>query len=191
VNIRAASEADAATMAGLHAGQIADGFLPTLGQPFLTLLYRRIARWDRSFGIIAEEDRRTIGMAAATEHVGLLYRQFLLRDGWRAGFVAAPRLAASWRRALETLRYPSSGVDWPSAEVLAVAVAPGGRGRGIGRALVRTVNDELRDRQVDGARVVTSADNDVALAMYEAEGFRRESLIHVHEGRPSVVLTWR
>lgn len=188
--IRPGTRADAAAAARLHAGQIGEGFLSSLGPRFVTLLYRRIVAWPRSFLLVAEEDGTVVGQAAATEDVGGLYRQFLLRDGLVAGAVAAPHLLRNWRSTLETLRYPSAEGDLPAAELLAVAVDSGWRGRGIGKALVVAANEELARRGVANARVVCAASNAPALGLYRSSGFRSAATIEVHADTRSEVLTW-
>ncbi len=188
--VRPGDRADAAAAARLHAGQIGEGFLSSLGPHFLTLLYRRIVAWPRSFLVVAEAEGAVVGQAAATEDVGGLYRRFLLRDGLLAAAVASPRLLRNWQTALETLRYPSLQGGLPSAELLAVAVDSTHRGQGIGRALVLAANEELARRGVGDARVVVAASNAPALALYRSSGFRPSTSIHVHAETRSEVLTW-
>ena len=190
MTVRTGTRADTPAAARLHATQIGEGFLSSLGPRFLTLLYRRIVAWPRSFLLVAEEDGVVVGQAAATEDVGGLYRQFLLRDGLVAGAVAGPRLLRRWRLVLETLRYPSGESELPPAELLAVAVDPDWTGRGIGRALVSAANEELGRRGVANARVVVAASNAPALALYRSTGFRPSASIRVHADTRSEVLTW-
>jgi ribosomal protein S18 acetylase RimI-like enzyme len=113
-----------------------------------------------------------------------------VHDGVAAGLRALPRIVRSSRRVYETLRYPSGGTDLPEAELLAIAVAPDVRGRGIGSALVEAFTAELRRRGVEGARVVVAAGNERAVRVYEACGFKPATRIEVHKGTPSQVLTW-
>lgn len=188
--VRPGIRPDAEAAARLHAEGIAEGFLSSLGPRFLTLLYRRIVAWPRSFLVVAEEEGRVVGHAAATEDVGALYRQFLLHDGIAAAAVAAPRLALRWRSVLETLRYPSDQGSLPAAELLAVAVDREHRGRGTGRALVLEANEELARRGTTDARVVVAASNAPALALYRSSGFRPSASIRVHADATSEVLTW-
>lgn len=188
--VRPGTRADAPAAARLHAAQIGEGFLSTLGPRFLTLLYKRIVAWPRSFLVVAEEDGEVVGQAAATEDVGALYRQFLVRDGLVAGVVAAPRLLRRWRSTVETLRYGSAEGDLPAAELLAVAVDSAWQGRGIGKALVLAANEELARRGVANARVVCAASNAAALGLYRSSGFRPSATIEVHADTRSQVLTW-
>jgi ribosomal protein S18 acetylase RimI-like enzyme len=188
VAVWAGTESDARGAASLHVSAIAEGFLPTLGEPFLTRLYRRVVRDPGSFLLMSEG-----GFLAGTEDVSALYRTFLVRDGVVAGLAAAPRLARSWRKVLETMRYAKQEgghEPLPPAELLAVAVDPAARGSGVGRALVTAFTEELRSRRTAGARVVVASDNTAAIGLYLACGFTRAASLEVHEGRSSTLLTW-
>jgi ribosomal protein S18 acetylase RimI-like enzyme len=206
VIVRLAEEPDAARLAELHATRITDGFLPTLGPAFLTRLYRRIVRSPDAFAYVATlgdegaANRRVVGFAAATVDIGRLYRTFALRDGLVAGAVAAPRLLRSWRRVLETIRYPAAEsrtgpadgreAELPAAEILAVAVEAESGQRGIGRAVVDAATSRLSGRGETAVKVVAGADNTAALRLYAACGFVPRARIEVHEGAPSEVLVW-
>lgn len=190
IRLRPATPEDAAHLGALHGARISEGFLPTLGPRFLALLYRRIARSPHAFALAAVRDGEVVGFAAAATDLGALYREFLLRDGVRAGLAAAPRLLRSWRKVLETLRYPAAGAALPDAEILAVAVAPGAAGQGVGRTLVDGAVAELRRRGIDAVKVVAGADNAAALALYRACGFTTGERRSVHEGTTSEVLVW-
>ena len=201
-DVRAGTEADAMLAATLHASEISDGFLSSLGRPFLRRLYRRVVREPQSFLLVAQSDGNAVGFIAGAEDVRALYRSFIRRDGLVATAAALPKILRSWRRVLETLRYPGetheTNGDGPSkpasplppAELLSVAVAPNARGKGAGRALVQAFTAELTRRGVPGARVVVGADNDAAIHLYEQCGFRKAVRIEIHPGTPSQVLVW-
>jgi ribosomal protein S18 acetylase RimI-like enzyme len=197
VTVRTGAPADASAAAALHSREIADGFLASLGERFLARLYRRVARRHDAFLLIADDDRgRPVGFAAVTEDTRRFYRAFLWRDGVPGAVLASSRLLASLPRALETLRYgtgrsPSGGGDSTSrAEVLAVAVSPEARGRGVGSALVGAATTELTKRRIASVRVVTGDDNRAALALYRSCGFRPSGAAEIHRGHTSQVLTW-
>jgi ribosomal protein S18 acetylase RimI-like enzyme len=189
--IRLADESDAPRLAELHAARITDGLLPTLGPDFLTRLYRRIVRSPGAFAQVATDDvSPVLGFTAAAVDTGRLYREFVRHDGIAAGLRAAPRLLRSWRRVLETLRYPGGATDLPAAEILAVAVDERAGGRGLGRALVDAATTELRARGVERVKVVVGAENAVARRMYATCGFAVADRIELHEGAVSEVLVW-
>ena len=192
-SVRHATEADAAGIGALHAEAIHEGFLPTLGPRFLRRLYRRIVRSDDAMVFVTEDDQGITGFVAIATNTSSLYRDFLLHDGLMAALAAAPALAASPRRSLETLRYgfSSGGQDGrPEAEVLATAVAQRARRTGIGARLLTAATDGLRDSGVLGACVVTASDNRSAQRMYERAGFIHLATTEVHAGVRQEVLVW-
>jgi ribosomal protein S18 acetylase RimI-like enzyme len=189
VRARRAQLADTRLAADLHATQIEEGFLSALGAGILRPLYARIIKTGGVL-LVAEDDTGPLGFAAATADVGRLYKSFVARDGVVAGIRNAPALLRSWRRVLETLRYPADHDHLPVAEILAVAVAPAGRRRGIGRLLVDETLASLTDDGIDAVRVTAGADNASAIALYESCGFTRRAEIEVHRGTRSIVLTW-
>lgn len=188
--IRRATRADIEAMAELHAGRLDEGFLATLGPRFLAHLYRCVVDSKDAFAYVATEGGRVVGFSAAALDLGRLYREFIVRRGVVAALGAAPRLPATWRRILETLRYPSDTGELPEAEILAVAVDPSQARAGIGTSLVTATMAELVRRDVSSARVVAGAHNTAALGLYERCGFVRRSTITVHEGVASEVLVW-
>ncbi|MCU1430162.1 MAG: acetyltransferase family protein [Actinomycetia bacterium] len=195
MNISVATTTDARAMANLHASRITEGFLPTLGVPFLTRLYRRVVLSPVAFAYTAREGDEVVGFVAVASDLGALYRSFLLRDGVRAALPSLPAVVRSWRKAIETLRYPSrtSGAALgttvlPEAEVLAVAVAPAVAGQGVGASLVRAACAELHRRNVPGVKVVCGAGNAAALALYATCGFAVATQVEVHGGVVSTVL---
>jgi ribosomal protein S18 acetylase RimI-like enzyme len=188
--VRAARPADLARVAELHATCVTDGFLPTLGQPFLRRLHRRCLLDTDAALLVAECDARVTGFLAAVVDVGRFYKRFLIRDGVVAATLAAPRLAQSTRRILETLRYPGTTAELPAAEILAVAVDPAIRARGVGRSLVASAQRVLASRSVAKVKVVAAATNARALNLYEQSGFVRRAEVEVHAGTSSVVLVW-
>jgi ribosomal protein S18 acetylase RimI-like enzyme len=187
---RVALVRDAEALARLHAERVAEGFLPSLGLPFLTRLYRRIARSPRSCAFVVADESGIVAFAAGATSVGALYRDFIVRDGVVAGFAAAPRMLRSWRRVIETLRYPAATTDLPAAEVLAVATSDAATGRGYGRAVVDAVTAELARRGSSSVKVTVGTENSTAIAMYERCGFRRAARVHVHDDAVSEVLVW-
>jgi ribosomal protein S18 acetylase RimI-like enzyme len=191
VTLRIARPADASATAALHAAGIAEGFLPKLGPRVLRLLHKRMTLDRSSFVLVAPSDRGIDGFVAGTTDVKMLYKSFLRRDGIVAAVLAAPRAPKLWRGALETLRYSGrADAKLPRAELLAIAVDGGARGRGLGRALTRGLQDELTRRGVTEAKVVVGADNAAALALYRSTGFRSVGVVDVHRGRRSEVLVW-
>ena len=192
VVIRPATGADAAAMARLHADGMPEAFLPTLGPRFLSRLYRALAADPDAVALVAEGVDGVVGFAAGVPSVGGFYRRFARGQGPAAALVAAPRLVRPTvaRRLLETVRYPAAGNGngpLPDAELLSIAVAPGWRAGGTGRALADGVLDGLAGRGVDDIKVVVGAANQGANRFYAKVGFRDAGQLTVHQGTPSNV----
>lgn len=190
MTIRAALPSDVDKIARLHAGQIDEGFLTSLGLPFLRRLYRRVLESEDCFIVVDVDGGEVTGFAAGVADLGSLYRRFVIRDGLAAGLRSAPRLIRSLPRVVETLRYPQAVATLPNAEILAVAVAGSSWGAGIGRTLVRAAVAEFASRSIVTAKVITTTDNDRALAMYRGAGFVTVAHVEMHAGRVSEALVW-
>jgi ribosomal protein S18 acetylase RimI-like enzyme len=189
VTVRTGTPADASTAASLHAQLISEGFLSSLGPRFLARLYRRIARSEGSFLLVAECDGSRIGFIAGSTSVGRLYRSFLLRDGVAASLSAPLRLLTALPRVLETLRHGRGGdADGLGGELLAVAVDPRWQGRHAGRALVEAFLGQLERRGLSSAHVVVGADNAAAVALYRRAGFSVARSFEFHRGTSSVLM---
>lgn len=185
VSIRVGLPGDAAAAASLHAQLISEGFLSSLGERFLRRLYRRIARSDGSFLLIAEAHGSSVGFIAGSVAVGRLYRNFVIRDGVVATLSAPVRLLTAMPSVIETLRHGRAG-EGGGGELLAVAVDPRWRHRRVGRQLVDGFLDELENRGLDAAHVIVGADNAAAIAMYDRAGFSAMRTLEIHRGTRSV-----
>ena len=188
---RRATVADVDAISALHASCIAEGFLVSLGPPFLRRLYRRVVSSPRAFAFVVDAPAGVAGYVACAVGTGAFYREFATRDGLVAGAVALPRLVRAPRHVWETWRYGArADGNEAAAEVLALAVAPEARGRHIGGALVSAAVGELSKRGVTSARVVTATGNISAVRAYERAGFRRSGSDEVHRGVSQEVLKW-
>jgi len=192
LELRTGTRADAAAAASLHAGQITEGFLATLGPRFLARLYRRIALTPESFLFVADAPAKgadPMGFIAGSLDVGGLYKEFLVRDAAFAAIVSAPRLLRAVPRAFETLRHGTGdNARRGTAELLAVAVSPDWRGRGAGGLLVRRFLDTSKERGAAVAQVVVGAGNEAAISLYRRAGFESVETFELHRGTTSLLM---
>jgi ribosomal protein S18 acetylase RimI-like enzyme len=189
-DIRFATVEDATRLAHLHTERISEGFLASLGPTFLASLYRRVARSDNAFAVVAEDERDVITFCAAAENVRRFYAEFMTRDGVIAGLRSAPRLIRAVPHVLETLRYPSTTGALPQAEILAVVADQRIAGQGYASRVLHYALEELTRRGCETAKVVAGADNSSALRLYERCGFATTQSISIHDDIPSEVLVW-
>ncbi len=180
-------------VAALHAANIDQGFLATLGVPFLTLMYQAIDEADDSVLLVEERDGRVLGFIAGGEGMGAIYRRMLrspLRLGWSLSpIVLRPRAIA---RILEILRYGRGHADdlaLPDAELLSIAVAPESRGSGIAEALYRRLIADFERRGVKSFKITVGDALLPAHRFYIRMGAMPAGKMEVHAGKVSTIYT--
>jgi len=191
IDTRVATLSDVAALARLHSDGISTGFLPTLGPRFMRRLYHAMVDFDEAVVLVADDGTGPVGFVAGVLDTGRFYRHFVRHHGIQAILSALPRLLrpSVVRRAWETLRYEGGESD-THAELLATAIRPQGRGRGLGTRLGTEFLEQLRTRGAARVQVVVSAGNAQAIAAYRKMGFEDAGVIEVHAGEQSAVLIW-
>jgi succinoglycan biosynthesis protein ExoA len=183
-----------ATVARMHREGVSEGFLSTLGEPALRLLYRHVATSRHCKLLVAlAPDGETIGYIAGCRDTSALYREFALRRWAQAARVLVPRLLspARIRRAAETLRYPSAApAGLPKAEVINVVVQPAWRGRGIAEQLLSRLMDWFGEQGETSVKAVSGDQLTRAHRFYEKSGARLEGRTSVHRGVGSRVYVY-
>jgi ribosomal protein S18 acetylase RimI-like enzyme len=187
--VEAARPTDGWAVAELHSSGIAEGFLSSLGTPFLARLYQAMAKSSDAVLLLARVDGEVAGFVAGSARPGRFYRWFLRTNAPSAALTLLPQ-ALHPRvifRMTETLRQVRRNRDEDApAELFAIAVSDSTRRGGIGAALVGHLERELVDDGADALTVVVGASNAGARAFYERMGFSDPNPIQVHRGEPSV-----
>lgn len=178
-------------VAVLHAANIDQGFLATLGVPFLALMYRALDEAEESVLLTEEQGGRVVGFVSGGEGMGAIYRR-MLRYPVRLGLSLLPSLVRPKRlkRILEILRYgggASTGQDLPHAELLSIAVDASVRGTGISERLYRRLQAHFSGRGVGAFRIVVGDSLAPAHRYYQKMGAKPVGRIEVHAGEGSVV----
>ena len=95
-------------IADLHASGISEGFLSTLGLPFLSQLYRGISTARNSGVLVAHDEQEVLGFISYAHDVRSCYKDVLKRRWPRLGWTLLPNLLRSgvYRKVFETLGYP-------------------------------------------------------------------------------------
>ena len=179
-------------VAQLHAENINQGFLSSLGPRFLTLLYQAIDESSSSTLILAREKDQIMGFVSGALGMGPVYRQ-LLRHWPRLLLALAPSLLIPSRlwRIIEILRYSQRSHDHgpklPKAELLSIVVDPTFRGRHHADHLYRQLADFFASRGELQFKVIVGADLAPAHRFYQRMGAQPAAEIEVHQGERSIV----
>lgn len=153
--LRPATGSDARALCALMEGVYAEGrWFVGDGAPRPDMLARRLRSLDpgREIVLVAELPEDDVNGAAPLGP----------RRGWRpVGWIEAHRYAPASMEHIATFT---------------LAVRAGARGRGVGRALLRGILPWARRAGVRKLRLDVRADNRVARALYESEGFEVEGI---------------
>ena len=191
--IARATHDDFQSIAQLHSESITEGFLPTLGLPFLANVYRGISAAPRSGVLVARDTNAVLGFAAYTADLSACYRWVLTRRFFLLALSSLPNVLnlRIYKRMVETLLYPlrAGNVALKNAsrpyraELLAIAVSDHARGRGLGKKLLHAVEDHFQALNIAGYCVVTHAIDDRSNKFYSGCGLRLQRAFFNH-GKP-------
>lgn len=178
-------------VARLHVRCLDQGFLATLGEGFLALMYEAIDRADGTVLLVEEQDGQVRGFIAGGTGMGPIYRR-MLRRPVRLGLALARVMwrPSRMRRVLEILRYSGKGAlprELPDAELLSLAVAPEWRGKGVADRLYVRLVEHFDCRGVDAFRITVGEALAPAHRFYQRMGAAAAAQVTVHGNEVSKV----
>lgn len=175
----------------LHAHSINQGFLATLGVPFLALMYRAIDEAPDSVLLVERDGGRVAGMVSGGIGMGAVYRRMLRHPLLLARslfpVMFKPRAIA---RILEILRYGRGGsadVMLPQAELLSIAITPDARGTGIAESLYRRLAADFAQRGIGEFKITVGDSLLPAHRFYSRMGALPVGKVEVHAGESSTI----
>jgi ribosomal protein S18 acetylase RimI-like enzyme len=181
---------DYQAVARLHINNLDQSFLATLGERFLSEMYRAIDRADDCALIIERnENGEVIGFVTGGRSMGPIYKAMLPRVliwGWSL----ALRLCSPKRikRVFDILRYDGEGdFDTTSAELFSIAVDRGGRGKGVAPKLFSNLIDYFKARNIEAFRIIVGKNLGPAHGFYTKMGAQVAGELEVHPGETSTV----
>jgi ribosomal protein S18 acetylase RimI-like enzyme len=187
--IREVQAGDIPAVVEVHLASFPNFFLTFLGRAFLERLYREIAREiGGAFLVATSPEGAIVGFAAGVPHLSRFYRK-LARERWfdfgQASIRAALRRPAIIPRLWRALHASeAAGLSPCPAVLMSIAVAPGTKRSGIGKALVRHFLARMARNGAPHICLTTDRDDNApTLGFYEALGFRRVREFQTKEGR--------
>jgi ribosomal protein S18 acetylase RimI-like enzyme len=182
-------------VARLHAQSITHGFLSSLGESFLVLLYEAISRDARSILIVDIHDGDVLGFVAGGQGLRPLLGR-LFGQAPKLAWALLPVMISPRRlwQIVETLAYVwrfKPVPDCPAAELLSIAVAQSVRGQGIAPRLYGALCSEFSRKEVSEFCIVVGEGLVPAHRFYKKMGAHAMGRLEVHKGRFSVVYRQR
>lgn len=182
-------------VARLHVRCLDQGFLATLGEDFLALMYEAIDQADETTLLVEEQGGQVLGFITGGTGMGPIYKRMALSPV-RLAMALAPALLrpSKVRRILEILRYSGEGgvpEDLPEAELLSLAVDPEWRGKAVADRLYGRLVEDFRRRGVAAFRITVGDALLPAHRFYQRMGATIAGRVEVHGGEPSKVCVHR
>ncbi|MDT8302361.1 MAG: GNAT family N-acetyltransferase [Sedimentisphaerales bacterium] len=175
-------------VAALHIQCISTGFISSMGIDFVTNLYEAIVQSNSSFGVVAVRNKKVLGFATFTTNINTLYKAIIWRKGLKFALLLAGHICSlkQVKKIFETLFYPTriKNKDFPSAELLSIAVAPEEQRKGLAGQLIEMGFRHYRETGADKVKVLIGADNKAGNELYLKCGFEFAEQI-INHGLPS------
>lgn len=153
---------------------IKEGFFGSLGDGFVTCLYKAIIESDQAFGFVAIKDGQVLGFVSCAENLWNVYKHIIKKDLCKLARAVLPKMFRWYniKNTIAALLYPSkTEKKLPSAEILTIVVDKHMRRMSVGRRLIELSYDEFRRRGVKRIKVVTGEDQQ-ADEFYKTVGFK-------------------
>lgn len=170
----------------LHRQELTSGFLSSLGDRALSLMFEFAAEDASSVLLVAQTaDGRVAGFLLGSAETSGFYRNFLRKKSLKAFVLVAPKLIfspARIRKVFETLLYPARKEvrELPAAELMDLVVDRSIQRQGVGRLLFARFAEVMAERSVPNFRITTGGSLADAHRFYERMGAVRVSDIEVH-----------
>jgi GNAT superfamily N-acetyltransferase len=178
-------------VARLHCEQINQGFLATLGPPFLALLYEAIDKGKDSVLIVKEVDGDVVGFVSGAASLHPIYKRLLFRPF--SLFIALISCLLSLSRLLkiiEILRISKNNSvlrGLPRHELLTIVVDPSYQGQGHAEDLFASLCCYFKAINVTNFKIVVGGGLARAHSFYLKMGCAVAGAIEIHKGKDSLV----
>ncbi len=176
-----------ARVAFLHLSNIREGFLSTLGLPFLSILYKAIDESEKGVLIVHRVDNLIVGFVSGSEGMRPIYLRLLKNfpSLLRALFPALFD-AAKVKKIVELLflqrEVQSDSYQTAKAELLSIVVVPEFRGKGIALSLYQRLCRHFAQKGIVSFIITVGDDLDSAHRFYRKSGAESIGHLQVHAG---------
>ena len=193
---RAAKLSDCLLVAKIHKKCLDKSFLATLGEKFLTLLYKTLVEYKKGILLVAEDDGKIIGFVSATADTGGFYRYFLKKRFIKAAFLLLPKAIDlnTLKKIFETLKYSKKNeinILLPKAELLSIAVKEDYQRKGVAKQLFKALVNEFHKMGINEFRIVVGSSLFKAKNFYQKMGCIKVGEFELHKGEKSEIYVFR
>jgi ribosomal protein S18 acetylase RimI-like enzyme len=179
-------------IAQLHIANLDQGFLSTLGIPFLSEIYRAIEECQQAVLIVRSEDGKVVGfLAGLTAPMSVIYRAMLRRlHHWGWYLIPVMLSPGGFRHILDIIEYGNNDLginDLPAVELLSIAIAPDYRGTGIAETMYCQLLDYFKQKKISRFKILVGEALIPAHKFYLRMGAQARGVFEVHSGQQSTM----
>lgn len=182
---------DYRAIAKLHCNHINQGFLATLGVPFLTLLYESIDKDSESVLLVERVDNSIVGFISGARGLSRIYKKLLLKPirliYSLKSCLLSPSKIYKIIEVLLIIKNSNISSDLPKHELLSIVVDPAYQGGGHAENLFKALCSHFKGEGIESFSIVVGSTLDRAHAFYRKMGSIPVRKIQVHKGADSVV----
>ena len=178
-------------VAELHSDYINNGFLSTLGVPFLSLLYEVIDLDDQSVLLTEKVDNVVVGFVSGTHDLARIYKKILFKPfrliySLKSCFLSPVKIIKIIEL-IYIIKRNNIFFGLPNDELLSIVVNPVYQGRGHAENLFNSLSSYFSAKGTCDFRIVVGSDLKRAHAFYSKMGAVPVKEVQIHNGFRSVV----
>ncbi|MDQ3190539.1 MAG: GNAT family N-acetyltransferase [Bacteroidota bacterium] len=180
-----------AQIARLHINNIKSGFLSSLGEDFLKLIYFSIQKKGVLIGL--RSDNSVIGFVSGVEDINAVYYEFIKKNFFKAFFFILPKMISFnvIKKVVEIALYPLQKkidkIELPKAELLSIVMEPDQRGTGGAEVLYKELVKDFQGKNIEKFKIIVGAKLIGAQKFYSKMGALQLDSINIHKGEKSWV----
>ncbi|MGI9460608.1 MAG: GNAT family N-acetyltransferase [Pirellulales bacterium] len=182
-------------ISSIHQKVLKDGFLSSLGRPFLRSIYRELANDPQSCLLCALQNNNIVGFICGTTNTSAFYKRYLKQNIVRGIFTLLPKFLSFQflKKIIETLTIPTrtKQIELPTAQLLNFCVSERCQGNGIGGLLFNRLTVWFHSKNISEVTIITGKEQKIAQRFYHRQGLKEYSTVEIHDNNESVVFIWK
>lgn len=188
--IRNFTDEEITQIAKLHYNNIESGFLSSLGEPFLKLIYFSLQQKGILIGV--RKDKMIVGFVSGVENLSSVYTEFFRKNFLKAFFFILPKIISVdvIKKLFDIALYPfkkkkTKEIEFPDAELLSIVVDAGYRGIGVADMLYKELVKDFKSQNIKEFKIIVGGNLIAAQKFYAKMGATKSKNINIHKGENS------
>lgn len=165
----------------IHIQSLKGDFLPSLGNYFLETMYRGLIGRSGVYGFVDLEKLEVIGFIIGTKDMDKFFKTAIKANFLKLSLLLLLRILRSpkiLKKILETFLY-SKKDQGVKAELVVIAILKKWQGKGIGRKLIKSLEDKFITEKINKYKLAVYSDKK-AVRFYEKLSFNKVSNFNLY-----------